>query len=92
MSDFRAYLDEVDDLLWSYFLMVMKTVKSSHFPLFPEEPLLQLDLWVLQRQRKSFRDILLSRLLTGQKNGYTDTPTLHMTKAIIIWIVPIPKP
>lgn len=44
MSDFRVYLDKVNDLVWSYFLMDMKTVKRSQFALFSEELLLQLDL------------------------------------------------
>lgn len=92
MSDFRVYLDKVNDLVWTYFLMGLKTVKSSQFALFSEESLLQLDLCLLQKQRRSFADILLRHSLTGQQNGYADAPTLHMTKAIIILNVPIPKP
>lgn len=91
MSDFRVYLDKVNDLVSTYFLMGMKTVKSSQFALFSEESLLQLDFCLLQKRRRSFVDIL-PHSLTGQQNGYAEAPTLHMTKAIIILNVPIPKP
>lgn len=92
MSDFRVYLDKVNDLVWSYFLMGVKTVKSSQIALFPEESLLQLDLELLQKQWRSSAGILLWHTLTEQQNGYANTPTLHVTKAIIILNVPIPKP
>lgn len=58
MSDVRIYLDKVNDLVWSSFLMCMKAVKSSYCAPFPE-PLLQLDLELLQKQQRSFGGILL---------------------------------
>lgn len=41
MSDFRVYLDKANDLVWIFFLMGMKTAKSSQLALFLEESLLQ---------------------------------------------------